>query len=473
MRATRRALHPARRPLHSARRPLHSARHLPHPAPHPLHPAHHPPAPHHITLHSSSLTDVLKGVAETTAGLATLLTHAFSTNGIASTIFDVLCNWLVGGATYLLRELGNAISSTTTPQIGAPFYARQLAVMAVVGGAIALPLVLVTTIQAVVQHDGSLLVRMVLVKLPTSLLFTGCIVQLIQLSLAAVDSVCGAMWHAAGVSSSEGLSHLAHFVAGLPHITGAIGSAVAAAVGGMVIVVAFVLWLELALRSASIEIATLFLPIVMVGLIWPVTSHWARRLGEVLAALVVSKLAIVAVLALSVAQLGSFSGLDAVVTGVALLLLATLAPYALFKLVPLMESGAISHLEGLARRPMSPASMIGGEAARTGSSWLLAHAGSFGGGGAGGTSAGGQQGAGPRRGGMPAGGFGDVGDGGDAGIGDPGAAAASTPGSVGFMAGTPPPETFREDVAARARTLKPHPNWPSAGASASGDDGGN
>ena len=64
-------------------------------------------------------------------------------------------------------------------------------------------------------------------------------------------------------------------------------------------VVAFVLWLELAVRSAAIGAAALFLPLALVGLAWPATSHWARRLGETLAALVLSKLVIAAVLARS------------------------------------------------------------------------------------------------------------------------------------------------------------------------------
>ena len=117
-----------------------------------------------------------------------------------------------------------------------------------------------------------------------------------------------------------------------------------AAFGGFLVVlsaavVAFVLWLELAVRSAAIAAASLFLPLALVGLAWPATSHWARRLGETLAALVLSKLVIAAVLALAAGLLVSSSGVAGVVEGVALLAVAAFAPFALLKLVPVVEAG--------------------------------------------------------------------------------------------------------------------------------------
>ena len=120
-------------------------------------------------------------------------------------------------------------------------------------------------------------------------------------------------------------------------------------------IVAFVLWLELAVRSAAIAAAALFLPLALAGFAWPATAHWARRLGETLAALVLSKLVIAAVLALAAGLLGSSSGLAGVVEGIALLAVAAFAPFALLKLVPAIEAGAAAHLEGLGRRPVHAA----------------------------------------------------------------------------------------------------------------------
>jgi hypothetical protein len=128
-------------------------------------------------------------------------------------------------------------------------------------------------------------------------------------------------------------------------------------------IVAFVLWLELAVRSAAIAAASLFLPLALVGLAWPATSHWARRLGETLAALVLSKLVIASVLALAAGLLGSSSGVSGVVEGVALLAIAAFAPFALLKLVPAVEAGAVAHLEGLGQRPVRAGQRLGAEIA--------------------------------------------------------------------------------------------------------------
>jgi hypothetical protein len=105
----------------------------------------------------------------------------------------------------------------------------------------------------------------------------------------------------------------------------------------------------------------LFLPLALVGLAWPATSHWARRLGETLAALVLSKLVIAAVLALAAGLLVSPSGIAGVVEAVALLGVAAFAPFALLKLVPAVEAGAVAHLEGLGRRPVQAVERLGRE----------------------------------------------------------------------------------------------------------------
>ena len=65
------------------------------------------------------------------------------------------------------------------------------------------------------------------------------------------------------------------------------------------------LWLELLIRSAAVYVAVLFLPLAIATLVWPAVSHWCRRLVETLAALILSKFVIVAVLSLAAGALSS------------------------------------------------------------------------------------------------------------------------------------------------------------------------
>ena len=138
-------------------------------------------------------------------------------------------------------------------------------------------------------------------------------------------------------------------------------------IGGFVVAAAaLALWLELAVRAAAVSVAVLFLPLALAALVWPSVAHWCRRLADTLVALVLSKLVIAAVLSLAAGALagglgssgsgsGSARGFAAVVTGIALLVVAILSPFTLLRLVPAVESGAAGHLESTRHRLTSAA----------------------------------------------------------------------------------------------------------------------
>ena len=210
-----------------------------------------------------------------------------------------------------------------------------------------------------------MLLRSVLVNVPLAILLTAVSVTLVQIGLAVTDSMCAA------VSGRGGTRHRPLHVdrgcrparrretaRGQPGAPGFV-----LFLGGIAVVVGAVLvWMELLLRSAAVYVAVLFLPLALAGLAWPAISHWSRRLADTLAALVLSKLVIVAVLSLAVGALaggtgstpsgasGPSTGFASVLGGAALLLLAGLAPWSLFRLLPFLEAGAVGHLEGLSQR---------------------------------------------------------------------------------------------------------------------------
>jgi hypothetical protein len=104
-------------------------------------------------------------------------------------------------------------------------------------------------------------------------------------------------------------------------------------------------------------------------------SHWCRRLVETLAALIVSKFVIVAVLSLAAGALasgtagtgGHGAGFSSVLGGGALLLMATFVPFAILRMIPAVEAGAVGHLESLRSRATAPI----GRTARTAASLAL------------------------------------------------------------------------------------------------------
>ena len=168
--------------------------------------------------------------------------------------------------------------------------------------------------------------------------------------LSLVDVSCEVVEHASGISIAAALARLGTALG----VTAAVGGGAAAAIGALLLALlaalaALVLWIELAMRTVLILVTTAFLPLGLSGLLWPKTASWLRRLGEILTAIAISKLVIVVVLVLGAAALTNSpisltspgSDLDAMVSGVAFLGLATLGLPMALRVVPFAAEAAL------------------------------------------------------------------------------------------------------------------------------------
>jgi hypothetical protein len=259
--------------------------------------------------------------------------------------------------------------STTTIDIGASWFHQHYVEMTVLAGAVVLPLLLVSTMQAVYRQNAGQLIRAFFVQLPLALLLGVVAIQIVVLCLSATDAMCTAV---AGGSGSDVTALLTGVSNGMVAALGdpTMATFVLLLVGLLVAVAAFVLWLELLVRAAAVYVAVLFLPLALATLVWPAVSHWCRRLVETLAALILSKFVIVATLSLAASAVssgtagsgggggggasGAGSGFASVLAGGALLVLSTFVPFAILRLIPMVEAGAVGHLEGVRQRGMAP-----------------------------------------------------------------------------------------------------------------------
>ena len=302
-------------------------------------------------------------VANGVAGAASSALGSVVGFGVGS-VLDAVSGWVTSGAVWLLAQIGGVLSASTAIDLGAPWFRAHFATMVGLAGVVIVPLLLLGILQALYRQSAALLLRSVLVNVPLAILLTAVSVTLVQIGLAVTDSLCAAVSGGAGVDTG----HFMSTVAAALTPAGLAGQPAAPTfvlfLGGIAVVVGAVLvWLELLLRSAAVYVAVLFLPLALAGLAWPAISHWSRRLADTLAALVLSKLVIVAVLSLAVGALAGgtgstpsgssappSAGFASVLGGAALLLLAGLAPWSLFRLLPFLEAGAVGHLEGLSQR---------------------------------------------------------------------------------------------------------------------------
>ncbi|MDA8076570.1 MAG: hypothetical protein M0Z40_15325 [Actinomycetota bacterium] len=270
-----------------------------------------------------------------------------ASSAIAAGALSAFAGWIVEGATWLLRALGNAISSTTTVDLRAPWFLLHLRVMLAVAAFAAVPMLLLAAVQAVYHQSAAGLVRAAFVHLPLAGLLSAVAAQLVQLALGVTDALCTTVTASTGGELAKALTSigraLSHEPTPLPTFVMTIGAL-------LIVSGAFALWLELLMRSAAIYAAVLFLPLAFASLVWPAVSHWCRRLVETLAALVLSKFVVVAVLSLAVGAVSSGAGFSTILAGGALLLLAAFTPFTLLRLVPLVEVGAALQLEGARQR---------------------------------------------------------------------------------------------------------------------------
>ena len=277
----------------------------------------------------------------------------------ANAILQALGSWVTGGALWLLDQVGAVLTSTTQADLGSSWFGARLSLMGELAAAVMLPMLCCAVIQAIYRQSAAALLRTFFVNLPLALLFTGVAVELVRIGIVVTDAMSDQFMAASGLDTRNVLAPLA---GALGAATGAPGFVMFLA-GLLVAVSALVLWLELVVRAAAITAAALFLPLVLAALVWPAIGHWARRLADTLAALVLSKLVVAAVISLATGAIaGGLAGSGSlssrfgdVVFGIALLLLAVFSPFIVLRLVPIVEAGSIAHLEASRHRLQSAA----------------------------------------------------------------------------------------------------------------------
>ena len=274
----------------------------------------------------------------------------------ANAALDALSSWVASGASWLLGQVGAALDTTTTVSLGAPWFLIHYRSMEGMLALLALPMLLASTVQALLQQRASILGRAFLVQLPLAMLLAGAGVELATMALSVTDQLCDVADQATPGALGSLTSSLATSLTTSSTVVGpTMPSFVTMLCAALVAVAAVVLWVELVLArppSTSWSCSSLSPSPARSG---PRLAAWCRRLVETLVALILSKLVVVVVLEAAVGALGTAQdrGFATIITGIALLVLASLAPFSLLKLLPIFEASATLHLEGLRQRGAS------------------------------------------------------------------------------------------------------------------------
>ncbi len=291
------------------------------------------------------------------AGAVKTLTGAGGVKAKAITgaaVFAAMAVWVAGGARLVLHETAAVISATTRPELQSTWFSSSYWRMAGISALLTLPFLFAATIQALLRSDLSLLVRSAFGYLPLGALAVSIAAPLTQLLLAASDELSGLVSSASGFTTA-GFVHVTTLGLGL----GTVSSFPVLFAGALAVAATMTLWIELLIRAAAVYVIVLMLPLFFAALVWPARRIWAVRAVELLLALILSKFAIVAVLALGAAALShtTLPSVTQMLAGTTLVLLAAFTPWALLRLLPLHELAAgVEGVSGAGKRGLTPAS---------------------------------------------------------------------------------------------------------------------
>lgn len=269
---------------------------------------------------------------------------------VASAIGRLVSGAVHSFSSWAFAQLSDALLATTSVPLGSSFDAPWRA-MLTVSAMLAVPIVLAGVAHEVLQGRPGQAVRRGIAYpfaigpvLLASRAVIGLLVSLVQscCSVLVQVGIGGPGGFAEGIDRMRATLGVA---TGPADPTGAGVSAVVVLVAG---ILAFVIWIELAVRAALVLLLAAFVPLALAGMFWQATASWTRRLLECLAAVLLAPLVITMVMVLATATLtsspdGLGDGINRVAIALALLFLGTFGLPMTFRLVPhVVEAAAVT-----------------------------------------------------------------------------------------------------------------------------------
>lgn len=233
--------------------------------------------------------------------------------GAASAGFEMviggLVAWVVDAVVWVVGGVFGFFVNATDPNVQADWFIGgqgPYATTVAIGATLLVLFVFAGIIQGTLSGDVGGMLRRMAVDLPVSVLGMVGLVTITQALIQLTDVLAA---HVLG-SFEQQTTDFTTVVASLNTLSGGQATAFVVFLLGLVTVLAGVILVaELVVRAALIYIVVALAPLVFATRLWPVTKGAARKLLELLCALIVSKLVIAVALAVAAAAaVGSGSG---------------------------------------------------------------------------------------------------------------------------------------------------------------------
>lgn len=239
------------------------------------------------------VTSFVGGVA--TAGFEAIIT------GLVAWVTDAVV-WVIGG-------VFNFFIDATDPNVQADWFVAEdgpYGTTVQIGAVLMVGFLFAGITQGVLAGDVGGMLRRMALDLPVSVLGMVGLVTMTQVLIRLTDDL--STWVMRGFE--DDIAQFTAVVTSLSRLSGGVATAFVVLVLGLVTVLAgLILVAELTVRAALIYIVVALAPLVFAARLWPALQDSAKKLLQLLAALILSKLAMAVALAVaSAAAVGTGSG---------------------------------------------------------------------------------------------------------------------------------------------------------------------
>ncbi|MRG58801.1 conjugal transfer protein TrbL [Agromyces sp. CFH 90414] len=260
------------------------------------------------------------------------------TASLVTAPFDWLAAAMGSAAAWMFEAVWTAFDTTTLVDVTDPSYLKVFNVLFGLAVFVTLIFFFLQLIAGMIHRDPTALSRAG-IGLAKSTLGSFVIVTLTALLLEIIDQLTIGIVQATG-NTMEGMGdRIALLAGGLTSIQIAapgVGPIVTIFLAALAISAAAIVWFSLLIRKALLLVAVVFGPIALAGLTWDATKGWLPKWISFVVALVLSKLVLVVIFLVAIAQVAApidadLASISDPIAGIVLMFVAAFAPYITYK----------------------------------------------------------------------------------------------------------------------------------------------
>jgi type IV secretion system protein TrbL len=260
------------------------------------------------------------------------------TTSLIAAPFDWLAKAMGSAAAWLFESVWTAFDSTTLVDLTDPAYIHVYNVLFGVAVFVTLVFFCLQLITGLVHRDPTALSRAAL-GVAKSVLGSFVIITITGLLLEITDQLSIGVVQASGNTMKGMGERIALLPAGLTAInvgSPGVGAIVTIFLSALAISAAAIVWFSLLIRKALLLVAIVFGPIALAGATWDAAKGWFSKWVAFVIALILSKLVLVVIFLVAVAQVSAPINADLAsvsdpIAGIVLMFIAAFAPYITYK----------------------------------------------------------------------------------------------------------------------------------------------